>query len=437
MTQGTHALILTGDLLPGFAADQVWPALAAHFRIEPRRLHDEVLSRAPLVIKEGGDRAQLLPLHEAATRLGAVVELHALDADGQVFVLIDNTPRGPLPRGFVAARMAAGVWPSTLRVAAVGSTQWTSFAAPTMPPPAPPASVAPAMPDAGTGSDGDRLMQGERLPAGIAIHAGFWRRCAAYLIDQLILFVPGVLVSLFPLLGIVLVILGQWLYFALLESSASQATLGKLAMGLKATDDHGRRLGFGQATGRYFAGALSVLSLYVGYMLAGWTARKQALHDLVAGTCVVFREVEPGRPLPTVRAPMPWYGWLANVGLLSVFPLSILAAVSVPAYHDYVTRSKVVAVAAAIAPLKIEGAEALMQADAACPHGARTVANALVESVVFAGDARRCSIVVTFASDGEVPSALRGQTIEWVHRDGGRWQCSSSVVDKLLPAECR
>ncbi len=65
--------------------------------------------------------------------------------------------------------------------------------------------------------------------------------------------------------------------------------------------------------------------LDIGYMLAGWTTRKQALHDMLAGTLVVFRDVQPGQPLPTVRPPMPWYGWLLNLVLVGGCVLGVLA----------------------------------------------------------------------------------------------------------------
>ena len=80
-----------------------------------------------------------------------------------------------------------------------------------------------------------------------------------------------------------------WLYFALMESSPHQGTLGKLALGLKVTDLNGDGpISFGRATGRHFSKILSVVILGIGFIMAGFTARKQALHDLIAG-CLVLR----------------------------------------------------------------------------------------------------------------------------------------------------
>jgi uncharacterized RDD family membrane protein YckC len=53
------------------------------------------------------------------------------------------------------------------------------------------------------------------------------------------------------------------------------------------TDLEGRRIGFGRATGRYFAKILSSLTLFIGYLMAGFTEKKQALHDMIAGTLVL------------------------------------------------------------------------------------------------------------------------------------------------------
>ncbi|MDX6593454.1 MAG: hypothetical protein QOJ13_2650 [Gaiellales bacterium] len=67
------------------------------------------------------------------------------------------------------------------------------------------------------------------------------------------------------------------------------ATLGRRALGIKVTDVEGNRITFARATGRYFAKILSALTLLIGYIMAAFTARKQALHDLIAGTLVVNR----------------------------------------------------------------------------------------------------------------------------------------------------
>lgn len=151
-------------------------------------------------------------------------------------------------------------------------------------------------------------------------YAGFWVRFAASCIDGLILGIPVLFLAMAflfllggfglmmrsnaigpraafagPLfLGIVIAVIFflilKWLYFAGMESSARQATLGKMAMSLRVTDREGRRLSFGRATARFIAKIVSALiTLGIGYLVAGFTKRKQALHDMMAGT-LVFRE---------------------------------------------------------------------------------------------------------------------------------------------------
>ena len=150
-------------------------------------------------------------------------------------------------------------------------------------------------------------------------YAGFWRRFVAHLIDQFIvgivafmLFIPGlallgigigagfnddspsaigfILAAIAAYLTAILVILIlQWLYFALMESSNKQATLGKLALGIVVTDLSGGRISFGRASGRYFGKLISGMILYIGFIMAGFTERKQALHDIMASCLVVLK----------------------------------------------------------------------------------------------------------------------------------------------------
>jgi uncharacterized RDD family membrane protein YckC len=123
-------------------------------------------------------------------------------------------------------------------------------------------------------------------------YAGFWKRVGASLLDGVIIGLPSG-IFLYILFGdneaatnLVSFIVGI-LYKTLMESSAKQATVGKMIVGIKVTDLNGQRISFGRAIGRYFASILSSLTLGIGYLLAGWTEKKQTLHDMVAGTLVV------------------------------------------------------------------------------------------------------------------------------------------------------
>ena len=156
-------------------------------------------------------------------------------------------------------------------------------------------------------------------------YAGFWRRFVAYIIDSLIVgFVQQLLIL--PFLGIigisfasigawdfddpayfdepegfawivaiigayftiiVLSVVLQWLYFSLMESSKYQGTLGKIALNIKVTNYRGERISFLKATGRYFSKIISGLIFLIGYIMAGFTEKKQALHDMIAETYVI------------------------------------------------------------------------------------------------------------------------------------------------------
>lgn len=77
------------------------------------------------------------------------------------------------------------------------------------------------------------------------------------------------------------------LYYALMESSKYQATLGKMALGIKVTDMNGERISFGKALLRAVGRILSQIIMFIGYIIAAFTEKKQALHDMIAGTLVL------------------------------------------------------------------------------------------------------------------------------------------------------
>ena len=148
-------------------------------------------------------------------------------------------------------------------------------------------------------------------PAAIE-YAGFWRRAWAgtidvalettvaflvtyYVIDLLLAWVGGMLgyerwISKFAagMAYILVLTIGAWLYCAFMESSPRRATIGKRIMGLQVVTADGGRVSFGQATVRHFMKFLSLFSAGVGFMMAGWTKRRQALHDMPSD-CIVIR----------------------------------------------------------------------------------------------------------------------------------------------------
>ena len=188
-----------------------------------------------------------------------------------------------------------------------------------------PAPAAPAAAYAGGGGGAVAVAGGAQ--AGARAYAGFWLRFVAAIIDGLVLGIPFAFIvflsfaSLVPTLiqsaqnaddprnammivaailprvlfmGVLFLASG-WLYWGLLESSSWQATLGKKALGLYVTDLSGARASFGRASGRYFAGrgisliyGIGGLYYLIDCILAGFTEKKQALHDMIAG-CLVVR----------------------------------------------------------------------------------------------------------------------------------------------------
>lgn len=153
----------------------------------------------------------------------------------------------------------------------------------------------------------------------VQTYAGFWIRFAAYLIDTILLsliflplgFVLGLVIALGnggqenePALALLSVfirlvsLLTGWLYFAWLESSAWQATVGKKLCGLRVTDLNGFRISFGKASGRYFGKILSGIILCIGFIMIAFSDQKQGLHDQLAGTLVLSGQAVPVYPEP-------------------------------------------------------------------------------------------------------------------------------------------
>lgn len=140
-------------------------------------------------------------------------------------------------------------------------------------------------------------------------YAGFWIRFGASIIDSFIIGIPASILyfiglfSVVPiiesgssedsfiafilLLGIMLLIaVFTMLYYALLHSSKWQGTVGKKLVGIKVIDLDGNRISFWRSLGRYFSMILSAF-FYIGYIMAAFTEKKQALHDMIASTLVV------------------------------------------------------------------------------------------------------------------------------------------------------
>jgi uncharacterized RDD family membrane protein YckC len=125
-------------------------------------------------------------------------------------------------------------------------------------------------------------------------YGGFWIRFLAYLVDSLIVTVGFVgIMLLLGAMGLelagaeIIFLVFSILYWALMQSSPRQATLGKELCGLKVGGPNGERMSLPRALGREAAKIISSLTLLIGFIIAAFTRNKQALHDFVASTYVV------------------------------------------------------------------------------------------------------------------------------------------------------
>jgi uncharacterized RDD family membrane protein YckC len=150
-------------------------------------------------------------------------------------------------------------------------------------------------------------------------YAGFWKRLVAIIIDGIIIgivqtfiFVPilgalgfgffnsqpdlsnpeeaagmlGAMMAAFGAIWILSLVI-QVLYYTFMESSKFQASVGKMALGIIVTDMNGAKLDFSKALIRNLCRIISNFTMLIGYIIAGFTEKKQALHDIIAGTLVV------------------------------------------------------------------------------------------------------------------------------------------------------
>lgn len=274
--------------------------------------------------------------------------------------------QGPVDAERIAALLAAGELSNSSLLWREGLPEWTAISGlraelglPAAQVSAAATSNAYAPPRASLRDAADEPVDGEVVPAG------FLRRWVALFIDQMV--VGMVYYAVFftlligfgaagaglggegferAMLGVTLVaypiyFLIAGAYYVGFESSASQATPGKLLLSIKVTDAQGGRLSLGHALGRWAAAALSYLTLFIGFLMAAFTEQKKALHDYVSATQVVDRWAYTAHPEKQSRnlhgcviALLVFMGVMILVAVLG-----ILAAIAIPAYQDYRERA--------------------------------------------------------------------------------------------------
>ncbi|MEN1995275.1 RDD family protein [Stenotrophomonas bentonitica] len=154
-------------------------------------------------------------------------------------------------------------------------------------------------PAAATGYANAAVVNGQDV-----VYAGFWKRYAAYFIDYILLTVVTLPLSMIinltgagsgnesvqVALTLVVMLLSMVIsigYYAGFHASRGGATLGKMAVGIKVVRGNGERISFLRAFYRYLATIVSSLILMIGFIMAAFTERKQALHDMMCDTLVV------------------------------------------------------------------------------------------------------------------------------------------------------
>lgn len=292
------------------------------------------------------------------------------------------------------------------------------------------------------------------------VYAGFWRRWAALCLDQLMIMVPLIgLTLLFGYMGGAFRNLGRDgmpeidglyyflyflispMYFALQESGAHQATLGKRALGIKVTDADGRPLGFPHALGRWFAASLSYLPFYLGFLMAAFTSEKKALHDVVAKTLVVDRWAFTAHPERQQQGMSGCLMVFVAAVVLAIPALGILAAIAVPAYKQYATRAGNPLVQ--MMALR-GGVERVYEDEGRCPVNGEDGIGApqsyrsdFIDRIeVGQSQPGRCGMMI-YMRDPQGRSADGYLLMEYRPADGA-WQCSNhGLPEAIAPASCR
>ncbi|TZF84255.1 RDD family protein, partial [Cognatilysobacter lacus] len=223
--------------------------------------------------------------------------------------------------------------------------------------PVAPVNASPyAAPNAALGGAAMAVMGGE------VVYAGFWKRVAAYTIDGFVVGIPGFLLQMLiagvmfggmaalssnrseavgtvaGVIGVLVMYLAPLAlaatYFGVMHASSHQATLGKMAVGIKVTDEAGEPISFWRGFGRYFGLILSSIPIGIGLIMAGFTDRKRALHDMICSTLVVDRWAFTAHPerqrrelgaVTIVILCLVGLGTIAYVGLIA-FALSLVAS---------------------------------------------------------------------------------------------------------------
>ncbi|KPA19609.1 serine/threonine protein kinase [Candidatus Magnetomorum sp. HK-1] len=138
-----------------------------------------------------------------------------------------------------------------------------------------------------------------RLESPNSMYAGFWKRSFAFCIDYLLIFAAGIIITLVLNMNSIyvkdeelgfLIIFLSLVYFATMECSNTQGTIGKITLGIRVTDIQGEKISFWRSVGRNVCKYFSSLLFCIGFIVAGFTEKKQALHDLMLSCLVINKQ---------------------------------------------------------------------------------------------------------------------------------------------------
>ncbi len=307
------------------------------------------------------------------------------------------------------------------------------------------------------------------------VDAGFVRRFAAYMVDAILIAIAmysliflmlivfgfgvagiatifeasatggapsGGLLAIFIIGFYVLPFLMQGAYHIIFTGSAWQATPGKRVLGIKVVDFDGQRISTGRSVGRWFAAALSYLTFYIGFLMAAFTDRKMALHDMVASTRVVDQWAYTANPERQQRGVGGCAIAILVAGILffGLFTVGIIAAISLPAYQGYTQRAQLTQVVTEARSMTV-GLEEFRQNTDRCATsleeaGVFTPNSAMIESAsVGEQDDGRCTLQITLG--GASAGIFNGEYLWFIREDAGNWTCGGSMDDSHLPIPCR
>ncbi|MGR4876099.1 RDD family protein [Pseudoxanthomonas sp. LARHCG66] len=279
------------------------------------------LTSASLAWREGMN--QWTPLGELAVELG-IADTRPVPASPAPAAQEPEPQPAPVERPLTGRAVFTASEPSYARHAPAHASQSDAVAAAAAATRAVAAGESPeaaASPYAAPRADMGRVTYSPPVADGHVVYAGFWKRVAASFIDAFAIGIPvGIVATIIAgLLGLgssfadgfsgaagafnvgetaISYVLSAMAYGWFHSAAGLMATPGKLAIGIKVVRADGDRISFLRGFARYWATILSAVILGIGFLMAAFTSRKQALHDLVCDTLVVDKWAftsQPGR----------------------------------------------------------------------------------------------------------------------------------------------